>query len=281
MGDQAYGFGGGNWTYDRDHSNVYKYDLSDNAWTGMTSCNYARAGHESGGCGEIDGYIFGGSPNGIKKVEKYSISGNSWTIKNDQPQNEGGGSRPEPVLGHIYAQNWKYAFAEDTWKGCPYIPGQTDAFSIGGIIYGCGYNNSWKYDPSADSKIAIATIPTGDHGGLGAGWGDGTYGYVSAGGNPTSRCDRYDPAGNSWLQRASQGDSRNNVGSFVISGMGHSLCGYAYPNTSSNYNGRYDNAGNSWTSKAGYPQTWSGVTGFYTLANLPPNAPTGLSVSAT
>ena len=291
MGDQAYGFGGGNWTYDSSHVNVYKYDLSDNAWTTMTSCNYTRSNQQSGGAGYIDGYIFGGhgggdSPYGIRKVEKYSISGNSWTIKNDQPENEGGGSRPEPVSGHIYGGfggNWKYAFAEDAWKGCPVVTGQDDAFGVGGIIYGCAYNNSWKYNPGTDSKTAIATIPTSEHASLGAGWGDGTYGYVSGGaGNPgTSRCDRYDPSGNSWSQRASQGDARGNNGSFVISGKGHTFCGYSYPNTSSSYHGEYDNAGNSWTSKASYPQSWSGVSGFYALANLPPNAPTGLSASST
>jgi hypothetical protein len=288
MGDQAYGFGGGNWTYDGSHVNVYRYDLSDNAWTTMTSCTYTRANGESGGGGYIDGYVFGGrsggdSPYGYKKVEKYSIADNSWTIKNDQPQNEGGGSRPEPVLGSIYCSNWKYAFAEDTWKGCPTVTGGLGAFGVSGIIYGCSYNNSWKYNPNTDSKAAITTIPTSSHEDSGAGWGNGTYGFISGGGSnpPTNRCDRYDPANDSWVQRASQGDSRGNNGSFVIGGKGHSFCGYTYPNSSSNYHGEYDNAGNSWTSKASYPQSWAGVSGFYPLANLPPNAPTNLSVSAT
>ena len=283
MSDKGYGIGGGNWTYDWGHTNLNEYDLSDNVWTGKTACTYTRAGTETGASGYIDGYVFGGSQGygSLKKTEKYSIADNSWTTKTDQPQNEGGASRPEPISGNIYCSNWKYDIAGDSWKGCPVVNGGSGAFSIGGVIYGCAYNNSFKYNPSEDTKVAITTVPY-NHQANCAGWGDGTNGFLSGGGSgEISRCDRYSPSGNSWTQRADQGDARGDNGSFVIDGKGHSFCGYAYPNTSSNYNGRFDDGANSWTSKATYPQSWAGVVGFYPLANLPPNAPTGLSASAS
>lgn len=287
MSDQAYGFGGKNWTYDSYSTNVYRYDLSDNTWTAMTFCTYARQNFESGGSAYIDGYIFGGggSPSGYKKTEKYDMAGNSWTIKTDQPQNDGGGSRPEPIGGHIYCGypgNWKYDFAGDSWKGCPNIVGQDQAFGVGGKIYGASQNNSWSYDPSSDAKVAITSFPSGNYNG--AGFGDGINGFICAGGAstyPNANVFRYNVSSDTWTQRADQGQAVNNNGTFVINGQGHSFCGYYYPNQSYNYHGRFDDSANTWTSKAGYPQSWAGVSGFYPLPNLPPSAPTGLSVSAT
>lgn len=292
MGDQAYcGFGIG---YDMPsyEYNFYMYDLSDNVWVTKTFPTYK---HKDGGGGSayIDLYMFNG-PDG-RKVEKYVIADNLWTTLTDQPTAEGGRTRPSPIAGNIYAEtSVKYDFAGDAWHG--YMRGKyghgAEVFAISGYLYGVidsceGANagKSEKYDPSGDSWTDKATAPIPTDAGCGA--SDGTYGFIFGGGDwgysyGTTKNKRYDPSGNVWAQRASIPQLTEYNASFYIGGMCHTIGGWCYvwrSNVNDNY--RYDNGADSWITKTVYPIPGGYAIGVYVPENFPPNAPTGLSVSAT
>lgn len=305
MSDQAYCVGGDSYPAQGCKSDNRMYDLSDNAWTNKTNAPTTKKaggdGMATGSAGYINGYLFGGTSEcgSEKKTEEYDISGDSWTTKADQLVNNGGKHRG--VVGdHIITKDYRYDITNNVWKSGG-VAGSDAGYSwvIGGYAYtiigkaGAGAGSGQvgnKLDVNALTFTTCAAQPAFRQ--YGCGCEDGMYGYAFAGASDdgsTNYCwsnsnYRYDGEADSWATRTAIGASQMANGTFLIDGSCHSMGGQAaacngYGTT--NYHGRYDNAGNSWTSKTSHPVSGGGQQGFNALANLPPSAPTSLSVSAT
>lgn len=297
MGDQGFGLGGlvGH-PAGAGRKDCYRYDLSEDTWDTMTSSTYDYKYDMGAASAYEDGYTWGGGTGATaqQRVEKYDISGNSWSNKNDMPYGGGIGCRPHPIVGYMFARDKKYDYVNDIWKGI--LSAGFDcagcAVGFGGYIYVLPGDYSTtpckKYDPADDSWSAITDV-TGGHRETPGTWQDGTYGYFLGGNAPNCNVHhRYDPDASSWTTRASRPVQISGVsygggpGSFVIEGMGHAFCcGTPVNYGEGNYNGRYDNDANSWSSKQVYPQSLTRVLGFAVPDNFPPAAPSSLSVSTS
>lgn len=290
MGDQAYCCGGDGGSA----LNVNRmYDLSGNTWTIKTVMGDSRQSvwtHRGFGAGGYqNGFAFGGKTGGFgdKTCEKYDIVGNSWSYKTAQPINRGGGNCPY-LVGYIWAFGLRYDISGNSWHagggvGTDDYPG--GIFAVGGNVYSLAAsgNERARISSSDLSATAISAMPANRHNG--GAFADGTYGYIIAGylsGAIYNSNYRYDPTTNSWATRAVVGASIADQGTFVITGKGHSVGGVTLwgGGGGTTYHGRYDNTGNSWTSKTAYLSA-DGSSGFYVPSNLPPNAPSSLSVSST
>ncbi|MBK6483775.1 MAG: T9SS type A sorting domain-containing protein [Chitinophagaceae bacterium] len=170
---------------------------------------------------------------------------------------------------HIYEDFWEYDAVDNSWIQRADF-GETKclgavAFSISGKGYvgtGGGYagyaNHFWEYDPSADAwKQKADFIGGGRSGAVGFSIGDRGYlgtGYVSNGGLGGYLNDfwEYNPAGNTWIQKADfPGGALSNGVGFSISGKGYVGTGNGFWYTTSQF-WEYDPVVDSWTQKADF-----------------------------
>ena len=164
---------------------------------------------------------------------------------------------------------WQYDAVNNTWTQKGNFSGaarwQGSAFSIGAKGYfgmgsgpGAG-NDFWEYDPASDSWTQKASIPAekrsatvgfaiGSKGYIGTGWGGDSV--------STNHNDfwEYDPAVNSWTQKANVPGARSFAIGFSIGSKGYVGTGH----DSTNNNRRddlweYDPSTDTWLQKANYP----------------------------
>lgn len=294
MGDKAWGVGGTDHPNCRpnDAGEFYEFDLSDNAWTTRTSRSDYLCGGNGGGSAYDDVYVWGGHAPAYdsKKHTKWDTVGLVWINVMSLPHNVSYGSFL-PMAGYMFTgKGLKYDWVNNAWKGdiSTYKASQA-YFRIGVYLYYCGEMDettltSHKYDTDSQVWSAITDMLWAAY--ARSGTSDGTYGYVVCGqksGSYYGRNDRYDPAGNNWLQRTDAGAPSRAPGTYELNGKAYIFGGYNCPGgcCATTYHGEYDNAGDSWTSKASYPVALNSQIGIAPPANKSPNKPTGLSVSNT
>jgi N-acetylneuraminic acid mutarotase len=146
------------------------------------------------------------------------------------------------------------------------------AFSVGNRGYiGLGQdtlnlmlNDLWEYDPGTNTWTQKANFP-GQARRDAVAFSIGTKGYVGTGmnnadafmGNPLSDFWQYDPASNTWLQKAPYpgnfGAGIYYAAGFALNGKGYICCGKEGASNYSNELWEYNPSGNSWTQKNNFP----------------------------
>jgi phenolic acid decarboxylase len=125
--DLVYVFGGYQVNLNGGQPEVYAYNPSINSWTQKASMSYARWGSAAATYNGV-AYIFGGLDGANNnKVEAYNFASNTWTAKNDLPDN---------------------------------IAGQGEmAVATGSLIYVFSVTSAYSYNPSTDTFNQLANIP--------------------------------------------------------------------------------------------------------------------------
>ena len=99
--NMVYIFGGYQHSNGGGQAEVYAYNPSTDSWTQKTSMNYARWGSAAALYNGV-AYVFGGYDGANdNKVEAYNFASNSWTIKNDLPDNLAGQGEEAVTVGSL------------------------------------------------------------------------------------------------------------------------------------------------------------------------------------
>jgi hypothetical protein len=243
------------------------------------------------------GYIgTGWNGSRMKDFWEYDPAADTWTQKVDL----GGAGRSSavgfsigskgyigtgyPTSGSLLRDFWEYDPAANTWtqKADVGEMGRCNAvgFSIGGKGYiGTGHGTSsinagdfWEYNPATNAWTQKADVgETGRDSAVG--FSIGSKGYIGTGFSSNSTpntADRdfweYDPAANTWTQKADVGETgRDSAVGFSIGSKGYIGMGYANSSGSSGMQDfwEYDSATNTWIQKADVGGTLrSGAVGF-------------------
>lgn len=244
-------------------SDFWEYDQSSNSW--VQKAAFGGGNRWSGVCFTVGGKGYAGTGWGSSMMSdfwEYNPTANTWT----QVANYAPGKRQ--VSAGFSLDNFGYiacgrdssnTFLSDMWRYDPSINGWTQmanfpgvarsnlvAFAVSGKGYvGAGFNQSltalndfYEYNPATNSWTAIASLPGTPRGDASA-FSIGVYGYVGTGqvlppfNTVLSDFWRYDPATNSWAQKATfSGVARDETGYFSIGNKGYigagSLNGNAY-----------------------------------------------------
>lgn len=171
------------------------------------------------------------------------------------------------LAAHVHAQD------VNTWIKRSNLTGQkreqAAAFSVGGKGYVCTgvdtletvLNDLWQYDPIADTWTQKADLP-GSARRNAIGFAIGTKGYIGLGidndeaqsGTKLADLWEYDPATNSWLQKANFPGAGGNglyyATSFVIDNKGYVCGGKVGPSAYVNELWEYKPSMNQWTLRA-------------------------------
>lgn len=289
MGYKAYGCGGGS----GGCGNFYIYDLSDNNWITKTSRSYninAACGH--GGAYD-DVYIWGGKSPNQYKCTKWDVAGESWSDKTEMGHTVDYGHFPT-FGGYMWtAKGIKWDYVNEVWKGCiSYFQSSMACFEIDSNLYMAGnntenYPNCYKFTTATEVWSRIADKPVYSYDNMRSGAGDGTYGFVWAGGSPAretwyGQTERYDTGSDSWVTRGGTCSAYYQRSGCRIDDKIYTIGGFKQvPATYTNSHQEYSNATDVWASKISYPLSDQLFIEVAPPVNKPPSAPTGLSVSAT
>lgn len=235
------------------YNDMWCYDTLTNMWTAKASFPGAARGYAVGFTIGSKGYVGTGSGSTTyNDFWAYNPASNSWT----QKANFGGAARGFAtgfsVGGKGYigtkgpTQNdfWEYDTLANSWTQIAAlgtgIRSAAVGFSVGGKGYvGTGssnptyYQDLWQYDPGTGAWTQMANIPGTPS--QAARWGAtafsiGGKGYIAAGNYGSSQYKRdlweYDPATNSWLQKADIPDlARYGSVGFSIGNKGYLVAG--------------------------------------------------------
>ena len=264
-------------TYAQD-SWVQKASLLSPVNTGSYGCSIGNRGY----------VIPGGSPGSYfenapkNDFWEYDPAADLWTKKANTPEQLRNYGLAFSLNGKGYfglADGiWEYDPAIDSWTkklvlpaGISYFP---LGFSIGGKAYfGWGNGNDfWEYDPATGNWLQKASFPgtaSASNFDPHSGFSIGNKGYVASKGQNLVNINdfwEYDPAIDTWTQRASFG------GSIPVGSTGFSLAGKGYIATSLSvvpvvpytemHTWEYNPALDSWTEKATFPKPRGGALSF-------------------
>jgi N-acetylneuraminic acid mutarotase len=173
---------------------------------------------------------------------------------------------------------WEYDPGTDSWmqRATLPAPGRRDAVGIAignkgyvgtGIdaaesLFGNNLNDWWEYNPATNQWTQKATYPgSSSWGGIyfGCGFTVNGLGYIVGGKQGNSQYVaglwEYNPATNSWLQRATfPGGTRYAMSAFSINGRAYAGCG-TDENILQNDWWEYNPVSNQWTQKNNFPGT--------------------------
>ncbi len=194
------------------------------------------------------------------------------------------GSKGYIGTGWLKKDFWEYNPSTNTWTQKANFGGAARGYAVGFSIGSKGYigtgmsgvsgpnpvitKDFWEYDPAANTWTRKA-----DFGGTARFWAVGfsigSKGYIgtgdisSSGSNPVFTKDfwEYDPATNTWIQKADFGGTARSVAvGFSIGSKGYIGTGYSSINTEDFW--EYDPAANTWVQEANVPVGRSNATGF-------------------
>jgi len=169
---------------------------------------------------------------------------------------------------------WEYNPALDSWTQKTSLPVAarwvtsfvigTDGYVFGGITSSGHSNSLYKYNTLNNTWTTMASLPSTGRYGV-SGFALNGYGYIvggnegSASGPVNKELWQYNPANNSWIQKAQLpvANGRYGISSFTLNGKGYSGFGYNPSGSGVAYSDfyEYDDVNNTWTSKASLPAT--------------------------
>jgi N-acetylneuraminic acid mutarotase len=216
------------------------YNISTNTWTNRQPLPIAapRAGFT--GVTPIKGklYVAGGrSSSGPRKtLYVYDPATNTWARRADLPQPASCGSQGE-IGGLLYV----YAGCTDVIEPADPLPGSHQLF---------------RYNPATNRWVTLTPPRIRHDGGFGAALGNRFY--VGGGwwdNAPTGFVHAYDPATNTWTDRASVPHPGGHLfGAFnVLGGKLYVAGGWDDSGLNTNHLNVYDPVANTWTTKAPMP----------------------------
>jgi N-acetylneuraminic acid mutarotase len=222
------------------------YDVSTDSWTNRQPLPSVRDGIN--GVTLIKGklYVTGGSNSSgqlTRTLFVYDPATNTWARRAELPQPAGCGSQGE-IGGLLYV-----------YAGC------TDIQDPEGPVPGS--HNLFRYNPATNRWVTLPPPPIGHEHGFGAALGNRFY----VGGGwydhaPTGRMHAYDPATNTWADRAgAPGPGPTSAAFNVLGGKLYVAGGIDDVGLNVDDLYVYDPTSNTWTSKASMPTERSWAAG--------------------